>query len=517
MPSKIIVVGLGPGDPKKMTIEAWDILRRARKVYVRTLHHPTVRGLPEGLEVESFDWAYEQASSFDAAYSSIASRLMALAGEPGSGDVVYAVPGDPMVGEASVQLLQTAASEAGVEVAIVSGMSFLEPALAAVGVDPLAGGLQLADALAFDTDGEAGGSGRSLMRLRPPLDPTIPAVVSQLYSREVASSVKLALLEVYPADHQVLMVRGAGLQSQRVTRLPLHDIDRAGSAVDHLTLLYLPPIGLEEALTLFRALEWIIARLRSPEGCPWDREQTHQSLKPHLIEETYEVVEALDAGDPAKLAEELGDLLLQIVLHAEIAGEAGDFDMGDVIEGIAQKLIRRHPHVFAGLEVSGSGEVLRNWEEIKRQERRDAGEEDEHTGGKGRSMLSGVPRAMPALSYAQEIQDRARRVGFDWENIEGVLEKLTEELDELRQARTKAERREELGDLLFSAVNLARWLGVNAEEALRATNAKFRRRFEAVEVAAEAEGRTLSELSLQELDRLWEAAKHLEQGSVDRQ
>ncbi|MCL5257234.1 MAG: SAM-dependent methyltransferase, partial [Chloroflexi bacterium] len=313
MAAKITVIGLGPGDPRKLTLEAAEALQKAGKVYVRTVHHPTVSQLPEGLQVESFDSVYDQAESFDQTYASIASRLIALALQ-GQDEVFYAVPGDPMVGEASVRLLLEQAASAGVEVRIISGMSFVEPVLRALGVDPLNEGLQLVDGLAFEVE-ESNDSGdpRLLMRLYPPLQPTVPALISQIYNQRVASAAKLALLEIYLAEHEVAIVRNAGLDSQTVTRLPLYEIDRAGNGIDHLTVLYVPSVNLDEMLTSFRALEWIIARLRGPGGCPWDQEQTHQSLKPHLIEETYEVVEALDSGEPAKLSEELGDLLLQVV------------------------------------------------------------------------------------------------------------------------------------------------------------------------------------------------------------
>lgn len=510
MPAKITVIGLGPGDPRKLTLEADEVLRKAGKVYVRTVHHPTVPQLPPGLEVESFDSIYEQAESFDQTYALIASRLIDLALQ-GQAEVFYAVPGDPMVGESSVHVLLQTAPGAGVEVSIISGMSFVEPALRAIEVDPLSNGLQLVDAMAFEIR-EAGQRGdlRLLMRLNPPLDPAVPALISQIYSQRVASAVKLALLEAYPAEHEVSLIRNAGLDSQTVRRLPLYEIDRSENCIDHLTVLFVPAIPLDAVLTSFRALEWIIARLRGPGGCPWDQEQTHQSLKPHLIEETYEVVEALDSGDPAKLSEELGDLLLQVVLHAQVAREAGDFDMGDVIEGISEKLIRRHPHVFGDISVSGSKEVLRNWEEIKQREREKSSAEAGVEGEPVKSLLSGVPRAMPALAYAEEIQDRAARVGFDWSDLQGVLDKVCEELAELQGAKSKDHIREEMGDLLFSIVNVARWLGVDAEESLRCTNAKFRQRFEAMEISAREDGKSLAGMTMDDLDKLWESAKRSE-------
>jgi len=253
---------------------------------------------------------------------------------------------------------------------------------------------------------------------------------------------------------------------------------------------------MDEDLGRFEKLEGIIARLRAPDGCPWDRKQTHASLKPYLIEEAYEVLQALDTGDRAKLCEELGDLLLQILLHAQIGKEAGEFDMSDVIRGIAAKLIRRHPHVFGGAVAGSVEEVAQEWEMLKEEER-DAGD----------SLLSGVPREMPALSYSHSIQRRAAGVGFDWREPDGVLEKLAEEVGELQRAGTRQERVREFGDLLFSLVNVARWEGVNLEEALRLANARFYRRFTYMEEECRSRGRSLRDLTFEEQNALWDEAK----------
>jgi tetrapyrrole methylase family protein/MazG family protein len=245
-----------------------------------------------------------------------------------------------------------------------------------------------------------------------------------------------------------------------------------------------------------------MARLRAPapDGCPWDREQTHETLRRYLLEETYEALEALDSGDPAALEEELGDLLLQIVFHAQIADEAGEYDLGDVIAGIAGKMVRRHPHVFGEERAQDADAVLRNWEALKRAER--AGKDQAH-----KSMLDGVPAAMPALSYSQAVQARAARVGFDWPDVDGVLDKVAEEARELTIAATPAEREEEFGDLLFVLVRLADRLGLNAEDALRAANQKFRTRFAAMEAQARAAGKTLEDYDAAGLDALWNEAK----------
>lgn len=246
----------------------------------------------------------------------------------------------------------------------------------------------------------------------------------------------------------------------------------------------------------FKTLVAIIARLRAPDGCPWDKEQTHQTLRANLLAECYETLEALDEGDPARLSEELGDLLLQIVLHAQIAKDNDEFEIGDVIESIATKIIRRHPHVFGKAKVRDAEEVMHNWEDLKKGEREE-----------GTSMLAGVPKEMPALAYALEISRRAVRVGFEWENIEGVIDKLAEESKEIKDAESLEEKEREYGDLLFTLVNVARWEGIDAEAALRAANRKFYRRFTRMEELGREKGLVLNKLSFKEMDGLWEEAK----------
>ena len=255
-------------------------------------------------------------------------------------------------------------------------------------------------------------------------------------------------------------------------------------------------MSLPENLSQFNALVDIIARLRGPDGCPWDRKQTHSSLRENLLEECYEVLEALDEGDSGKLCHELGDLLMQVVLHAQIATEAGEFELGDVINSINTKLIHRHPHVFGSLKVKDADEVLVNWEALKKEER-----------GADTSMLSNVPQEMPALSYSQEIQDRVARVGFDWEDIGGVIDKLAEEVSEFKQADSRERKGEEFGDLLFTLANIGRRLGVDLESALRQANRRFYRRFSCMEELCRQRGLNFAELSFDEQNTLWDEAK----------
>ena len=249
-------------------------------------------------------------------------------------------------------------------------------------------------------------------------------------------------------------------------------------------------------LSRFETLVEIIARLRAPDGCPWDKEQTHRTLRANLLSECYEALEALDSGDADALCEELGDLLLQIVLHAQIAKDDKEFEISDVIRGISAKIIRRHPHIFGTAKVKDTAEVLHNWEALKKAEREGGG-----------SMLEGVPKDTPALAYAYEISRRAVRVGFEWENIEGVIDKLAEEVKEIRESGSREEKEQEFGDLLFTLVNIARWEGIDAEAALREANRKFYRRFSYMEKLCQERGLDFAKLSFQEKDALWEEAK----------
>ncbi len=528
----ITILGLGPGRWDDLTLQARAVLEQAASnditVYFRTLIHPTVEALKReipNLHIESFDSFYDESASWDTLYSRIAEQLCSLAEQ--QPPVLYAVPGHPLIGEASVQLLLHQAKQRGLSTGIIAGLSFLEPVCAALELDPIAAGTQIMDATTLVA--------LSLDEIAGKIIPTIPLLVAQVYNRRLASAVKLALSECYPDEWPVKLVRAAGVDnlemglglseghappqtaarlrtafvrqdqrqySETVIEMPLYELDR-GSLANHLSTLYVPPLGEMEALRLPETLRYITMRLRrEPDGCPWDRQQTHQSLRHYVIEETYEVVEALEENDMEKLAEELGDLLLQVYLHAEIARQDGDFSIGDVFEQVSAKLIRRHPHVFGQVEVDNAGQVVQNWEAIKRQERI-ATSKDVHT----ESVLDGVPLATPALIVAQEYQKRAAKTGFDYSSLQQVLAKLAEELQELQEATTPEHLREEMGDVLFMVARVARELHVDAEEALRLANRKFRQRFQAMEQVTRDEGRMFSSYSLQEWTELWRRVK----------
>jgi tetrapyrrole methylase family protein/MazG family protein len=315
----------------------------------------------------------------------------------------------------------------------------------------------------------------------------MPVLFTNIDSHELAVHLKTLLLTTYPQEHVVFVV-GNGKKEETLLAF--------GNEFSEGFSLYVPALG---DGTSFESFAEIVAHLRAPNGCPWDREQTHDTLRKHLLEESYEAISAIDSGDFTDMREEFGDLLLQVVLQSQIANEENQFNVNQVIQGIHSKIVRRHPHVFGDLKLEDVDGVLANWEKLKEKERSDKKVE--------KGLLDGVPLALPALSQAQEYQDRAARVGFDWPEIEGVLDKVREEIEEIKNAETDFELASEIGDLFFALVNVARWKHVDAESALRGTNMKFKKRFAYVEQGAKRQERNLSELSLGELDTFWNEAK----------
>ena len=329
------------------------------------------------------------------------------------------------------------------------------------------------------------------LRHYPPTPPDVDTLILNIDSVDMAEQVKAVLLVAYAGSHKVSAVEKDG-----VTETSLGEFGGVGSS--YPVSLFIPSFG---EGTSFEAFAEIVAHLRAPDGCPWDKEQTHQTLRKHLLEESYETLSALDANDIDGMREEFGDLLLQIVLNAQIAYQDEEFTMTEVIKHIYDKIVRRHPHVFGDLKLDGVDDVLTNWEKLKEKER----------GGKkeDKGILDGVPASLPALNQAQEYQDRAARVGFDWPEIEDVLDKVREEIEEVKTAENPEQVKGELGDLFFVLVNLSRWRGVDAESALREANLKFRRRFAHVEKNAKTQGRNLSDMTLEEMDSFWNDAKRL--------
>jgi tetrapyrrole methylase family protein / MazG family protein len=498
----LTIVGLGPGTWDDLTVQAARTLESASEVYVRTSVHPSldpIRAHVPDLVIHSFDSLYEELPTFSAVYDRIADTLVDLVQR--SPGLVYAVPGSPFVGETSVRLLLERLRAVSIPVKIVQGLSMIEPILSAAGVTD-ASWLEVLDAVEIgllsneNAVGEVPGEDTRLP-WRSPV-PTAPALVAGLYDRRAASGVKLWLGKYYPDQHPVQLVRLSGSGEITTRDLPLYQIDR-DSGIDASTGLFVPPLSETDNVRTFAGLMQLTRTLRAPGGCPWDREQSHASLKPHLLEEAYEVLDALDSNDPALIAEELGDLLFQVTIHSQIAAEAGTFTIEDVIEGIMRKLIGRHPHVFGDLELSSAQDVRHAWESFKQREK-----------PKRTSVMEEIPRGLPALPQSNLMQKRAASVGFEWPGVDEVLAKVEEELAELRVelgATSKEKQREEFGDILFALVSVARHLRLDPEEALRLANRKFGRRFRHVETRVGMDGQALRDLSPEQLDEYWNEAK----------
>lgn len=479
----ITIIGLGPGNPDLLTRQVWQILQNAPEIYLRTKQHPVVDSLPERLVVHSFDVLYDSLETFEQVYQQIIETILHLGRRPEG--VIYAVPGHPLIAEATAPEIIKRAKEEDISVNVIDGLSFIEPVFTALGLDPFPQTV-LVDALQL------------AVSHTPPFPTGVPALIAQIHSRAVASDVKLTLNSLYPDEHPVTLVHAAGTDRQIIEQARLFEIDRS-EHIGLLSCLYVPPM---EAETSFESFLEVVAHLRAPDGCPWDREQTHQSLRSDLIEETYEAVSAIDTDDPANMCEEFGDLILLILLQTQIASDNGEFNITDVLRGINIKIVRRHPHVFGDVHIKDEQALLKNWEKLKEAERQDKGNTE-------KSLLDGVALALPALVQSQVYQKRAARVGFDWPNIQGVLDKLTEELEEVLTASSSDERAFEIGDLLFAVVNLARWYDVDAESALREANVRFRTRFSHIERSAQKNGLSISDLNLEEMEAYWQEAKRL--------
>lgn len=503
MSASITVVGLGSGNPDRLTIGIIKTMQRASKVYVRTLSHPVIAALNEfQIEPESFDHVYEAYDTFPEVYESIASALINLAkAAEEDHEIVYAVPGHPMVAEATVRLLRERCPGEHVTLTVLGGESFLDEAFVRLGFDPIEG-FQLLDAAELRAS---------------VIQPQLHTLIGQVYDMFTASEVKLALMELYPDDYPVIVGHALGVEGEEaIQQVPLFELDRI-DGYGNLSLIYVPRSDDSKLRQrTFARLHEIVGILRSPEGCPWDREQTHESIRKNLIEETYEVLETIDEDDPEHMQEELGDLLLQIMLHSQMEEELGTFTVYDVIQALNDKLIFRHPHVFGESSAKDAESALQNWEQMKAEEKRRKGLSPEKA-----SALDGIPRDLPALMKAYKLQKKASKVGFDWDHIEGVFQKIEEELGELRQAVTEGQSDEdtalELGDLLFAVSNAARFIGADPEEALSRTNRKFVSRFSYIEEKLAAQGKTLQESTLDEMEALWQAAKSgsAQNGGID--
>lgn len=482
MSSCLHVIGLGPSGLQQLTLGNYRRICRAKKIFARTVEHPCVQELiAEGISVESFDEAYATEPSFEAVYEKITEQLRKELQK--DSEVVYAVPGHPMVAEKTVQLIGEKLAQE-YEVVIHPAMSFVDEIFRVLKFDPIEGVL----IRNYDALKDVGLTGQEWL------------IIPQVYNKLIASEVKLDLMTAYPDEAWVYVVQALGTLHEQVDKLPLYEMDHG--KYDHLTTIVLPPNP--DVISLFK-LAKVMTILRSEEGCPWDREQTHDTLKPCLIEESYEVLDAIEKHDMHNFCEELGDLLLQVVFHAQLASEASEFELQDVLRGIIQKLIRRHPHVFGVEKLETASEVILTWDKIKLEEK--ASQNDDRA-------FFNDPKGLPALMWAFSTQRRAAKVGFDWSDIDGPWRKVQEELQELKSALADGIGiREELGDLMFAIVNLSRFLEFDAEEVLRDTIHKFQGRFlKMVELSRKA-GLKFEQLSLDEMDVFWEKAKSQEKGN----
>lgn len=541
----ITIVGLGPGAVGHLSLETMGLLKSGAQVILRTAVHPSVTELEkEKVAFVSCDSFYEEGASFEEVYDKVVARVLKAAE---AGDIVYAVPGSPLVAERTVVLLRERAKELGVKLVIKPSMSFLDLAYVELGIDPIAG-LRIIDAQDFGAIASGG---------------QYPLMITQVYSKLVASDLKIALMDVLDDDYEIYFLRNLGLPDGECRPIKLFELDWQEN-IDHLTSVYVPPMP--EGATVAGIMEFgddeddfeeeyeeeeeepvldfgsadefddvdengepqmeveffeepvedtaafddvdiqplvdVMRTLREPGGCPWDREQTHQSIRSNFIEEVYEFLEAVDNEDYENMCEELGDVLMQVVFHARMAQEAGKFDLQDVIDGVTDKLIRRHPHVFADTTVENSDQVLVNWEAIKKEEK----QERKH-------ILDGVTKDLPALLRAYKIQGKVAKVGFDWDNADDVWAKVEEELKEFKealQAKNTEEAEKELGDVLFAVVNYARKFHIEPEVALDGTNNRFSQRFAHVEKCVVESGKAWQDYSLAELDKFWDEAKALE-------
>lgn len=478
----IKIIGLGPGDKSALTLGAVEELQKCKNVYFRTAIHPTVEHIKNmGVEFETYDNKYESKETFDEVYQSIAEDLIDRYKE--QKDVVYAVPGHPLVAEKSVNILIDLCKENNIGYEILPAVSFVDAVMEAIKVDPVEG-MKIIDA--FDIHNQV-------------LDKRVGTIITQVYDPYISSEVKLALGEYYGDDFEIYFVRAAGVKGlESIRKIKVYEIDRQED-IDYLTSLYIPK-GNEDVKD-FNDLLNVMGILRGEDGCPWDIKQTHESIKKCLIEECYETIEAIDEEDENKLIEELGDVLLQVVFHAQIGKDDGYFNINDVIQGITNKLITRHPHIFGNIDVEDANEVLENWDAIKKKEQ---GHET-HT-----EVLKHVSKSLPALIRAKKVQEKAAKVGFDWDNVEPAMDKVLEEIKEVKdvyKSKNRVKILEEIGDLIFACVNVARFLDIDPEDAVNYTIEKFIKRFQFIEESAIEKGYNLEEMTLSQMDELWEKAK----------
>lgn len=480
---KIYIIGLGPGSVNALTLGAVERINSGDKNYLRTEKHPTIKYFKDkNISYKSYDYLYNREDDFNNVYQKVVKDLIDESKKYER--INYFVPGNPMVAEKTVEILISH----DIDYEIISGMSFIEPLIELVRRDPI-NGLKVVDGATFN----------DLI-----VDINSDMIITQVYNRRILSEVKLILSEIYGDEYKVYLIRAAGIKEQEEKfMISIFELDR-NHEVDSLTSIYVPKIEENNKKIFdFNDLLGIISILRSKNGCPWDIEQTHESIRQAMIEEAYEVVDAIDKGDIDGLIEELGDVLFQVVFHSKLGIEDGEFNIYDITSTLANKLIYRHPHVFLEKNVAKADEIVYNWNELKYAKRNIT---------KTSEKFKDLPK-LPSLMMSYKVQQKAAEIGFDWDDISGPLDKIKEEHGEVLEAIETYElghRRieEEIGDLIFAIVNLSRFVNINPEVALNTTINKFINRFEYMEGKAEKIGKSLENMTLEEMDLLWNEAKN---------
>lgn len=482
MSGKIEIIGLGAGDINQLPLGIYKKLTTTTGlIMTRTTDHPVIAALEkEGVQFKSYDDVYQEKEQFIDVYEQIVDDLLNKSQRQ---PVVYTVPGHPMLAEKTVQLLL---NQEEIEVSIIGGQSYLDDLFTSLKIDPIEG-FQFVDGTGFD--------GRQLNYRQH-------IIFCQVYDRFIASNLKLALLEDLPFDYPVTIIDAAGTESEKIWTVSLEKLDHEFD-MSNLTSVYVPPVPNELLNHTFSRLNEVIATLRGPQGCEWDKAQTHESLREYLIEEAYELIEAVNQQDDEGIIEELGDVLLQVMLHSQIGEDNGYFTINDVIKSITTKMIHRHPHVFSDTHVDSVEEIHKNWDELKQEEK----------GEQRQSVLDGVPKDLPALFKSFKLQKKAAKVGFDWHDAQDIWKKLDEEIQEVEEAIQNNDQQEminEFGDVLFVIANLARFYKINPELALEESNQKFISRFTYIEEQIKERGKDINKTSLEEMDSYWDKAKRKE-------
>lgn len=482
----IKIVGLGPGSKESLTLGTINELESGKKIFLRTEKHPIAEYLREkNIEIRTYDEMYEKEDCFDDIYSKIAKDLIEQ--HEKHGDIVYAVPGHPFVSEKSVLDLISVCEQKNIQYEVISAVSLIDIMMEKLHINSTEG-LKVIDA--FDIKNQI-------------LDKRIGTIITQVHNQFIASEVKLKLLEFYNDETEIIYTHAIGIKGQEnIRKIKLFEIDMQED-IDYLTAVYIPKDNNNKKD--FADLLNIVEILRGENGCPWDKEQTHESLRKALIEEAYEVIDAIDQKDDDSMVEELGDVLLQVVFHASLGNDDEYFNISDVIQGICNKMISRHPHVFGDVnDVNNSADVLVKWDEIKKGEKGYSGLCEE---------MRGITKGLPATLRAHKVQQKAKKVGFDFADVNEAIEKLKEEINEVIDVYNMGKLdkiEEEVGDLFFSIVNVSRILKIDEEIALNKTTDKFIKRMSYIEKYAKEKAKDLNELTLDEMNELWEKSKKLD-------